>query len=83
MRWAGQGAPHSAAPVLQVGQRRFVLLFLYMAIEGGGVVSGKAIMSAARRLRVTCARLRTACCACAVPAAAQHCAHRHAWLNGP
>ncbi len=36
-----------------MGQRRFVLLFLYMAVEGGGVVSGKAIMSAARRLRVT------------------------------
>ena len=38
---------------LQVGQRRFVLLFLYMAVQGGGVVSSKSVMSSARRLRVT------------------------------
>lgn len=37
----------------QVGQRKFVLLFLFMATQGGGVVSGKLIMAAARRLRVT------------------------------
>jgi len=29
------------------------LLFLFMASQGGGVVSGKLIMAAARRLRVT------------------------------
>ena len=40
---------------MQVGQRKFVLLFLFMASQGGGVVSGKLIMAAARRLRVTCA----------------------------
>jgi hypothetical protein len=38
---------------LQVGQRKFVLLFLFMATQGGGVVSGKLFMAAARRLRVT------------------------------
>lgn len=37
----------------QVGQRKFVLLFLFMATQGGGLVSGKLVMAAARRLRVT------------------------------
>ncbi|CAL5220850.1 g2934 [Coccomyxa viridis] len=37
----------------KVGQRKFVLLFLFMATQGGGVVSGKLVMAAARRLRVT------------------------------
>ena len=44
---------HSGFHAQQVGQRKFVLLFLFMATQGGGVVSGKLIMAAARRLRVT------------------------------
>ena len=39
----------------QAGQRRYVLLFLWMAAQGGGVVPGKTLANAARRLRVTCA----------------------------
>jgi hypothetical protein len=42
---------------VQVGQRRYVLLYLYMALEGGGVVPGKQIIASARRLRVTCVAL--------------------------
>lgn len=38
----------------QVGQRRLVLLYLYMAVTAGGLVSGKLIMQSARRVRVTC-----------------------------
>ncbi len=41
----------------QVGQRRYVLLFLWMANQGGGVVPGKTLANAARRLRVTCGPL--------------------------
>ncbi|EIE23596.1 hypothetical protein COCSUDRAFT_63123 [Coccomyxa subellipsoidea C-169] len=37
----------------QVGQRRLVLLYLYMATTAGGLVSGKLIMASARRVRVT------------------------------
>ena len=32
-----------------------MLLFLWMAAQGGGVVAGKTLANAARRLRVTCA----------------------------
>lgn len=32
-----------------------MLLYLYMASMGGGIVSGKLIMASARRVRVTCA----------------------------
>lgn len=45
----------------QAGQRRYVLLFLWMAAQGGGVVPGKMLANAARRLRVTC----VLSCACA------------------
>ncbi|KAK9828406.1 hypothetical protein WJX81_005121 [Elliptochloris bilobata] len=37
----------------KAGQRRYVLLFLWMAAQGGGVVPGKSLANAARRLRVT------------------------------
>ena len=44
-----------------MGQRRYVLLFLWMAAQGGGVVPGKTLANAARRLRVTCAPRTDAC----------------------
>lgn len=37
----------------QAAQRRYVLLALWMARHGAGVVPGKAIVDAARRLRVS------------------------------
>ena len=62
---------------MQVGQRKFVLLFLFMASQGGGVVSGKLIMAAARRLRVTYAAsgfclVAVACVTHQVPVVAQN-----------
>ena len=38
---------------VQAAQRRYVLLVLWMARQGAGVVPGKAIVDAARRLRVS------------------------------
>lgn len=40
-------------PALQAAQRRYVLLALWMARYGAGVLPGKAIVDAARRLRVS------------------------------
>ena len=37
----------------QAADRRYVLLYLWMAREGGGMVPSKPIMGSARRLRVT------------------------------
>lgn len=54
-----------------------MLLFLFMASQGGGVVSGKLIMAAARRLRVTYAAsglclVALACVTHEVPVVVQH-----------
>lgn len=41
--------------VAQAAQRKYVLLALWMARHGGGIVPGKAIVDSARRVRVRCA----------------------------
>ena len=38
---------------MQPADRRYILLYLWMAREGGGMVPSKPIMSSAKRLRVT------------------------------
>lgn len=38
---------------LQPADRRYILLYIWMAREGGGMVPSKPIMSSAKRLRVT------------------------------
>ena len=39
--------------MLQPASRKYILLYLWEAREGGGVVASKLIMSSAKRLRVT------------------------------
>ena len=40
-------------PVLQTANSRWVLLLMWMVKTGSGLVPGKDIISAARRMRVT------------------------------